>query len=154
MYGIQGVDIRSGIEDQTFSLDSAMRRWVQAGAPPQKLVAGLAFFGRGFAGVNGATPGRTFSSVPWGTTEAGQFDYAHLVDGVLETMQVSYDAIARVPYAYDASTGVWISYDDPASIEEKGRYVERNGYLGVMVWELSNDADGQLLDAAHRGLDG
>lgn len=143
-----------GIEDSTFSVDSTVRRWVAAGASPDRLVVGLAFYGRGYGGVGGSAPGQTFSSIPMGTTEAGMFDYAHLRGGALDGMTVTFDQTARVPAAFDASSGTWISFDDARSIEEKGRYIARNGYGGAMVWELSNDADGELLAAAIRGLAG
>jgi chitinase len=142
-----------GIEDRTFTVDSAMRRWVQAGMPAQQLNTGLAFYGRVFGGVTGASPARPFTSIPMGTTESGQFDYAHLVNGALGRATVSFDAAARVPFAYDATTRTWFSYDNPQSIEEKAAYTRSEGYGGVLVWELSNDASGDpLLRAANRGL--
>jgi chitinase len=143
-----------GIEDPTFSVDSAVQRWQRAGAPADKLNVGLAFYGRGYGGVTAATPGSGFSSVPTGTTQPGQFDYRHLVSDVLPDMRLSFDEAAMVPFAYDPSTDVWISYDNERSIEAKGRYAQERDLGGVMIWELSNDADGRLLAAARRGLIG
>ena len=143
-----------GIEDPTFTLDSAMRRWVAAGAVQSKLNGGLAFYGRGFGGVTTAAPGGTFRSVPMGTSQAGQFDYWHLTTSVLGSMTITFDEQARVPYAFNPSTGVWMSYDDPRSIADKAAYLDANGYGGAMIWELSNDSNSALLDAVARGFGG
>ena len=142
-----------GIEDKTFTVDSGMQRWVAAGAPPRKLAVGLAFYGRGFGGVNSTSPGSAFSSLPMGTSELAQYDFSHLVTDVLTNMIVRFDETAMVPYAYNPSERVWISYDDARSIEEKARYAGRNGFGGAMIWELSNDTEGELLRAALRGLE-
>jgi chitinase len=142
-----------GIEDATFTVDSAMQRWEAAGMPPEQLNVGLAFYGRGFGGVTTAAPGSPYRSVPMGTTEAGQFDYAHLVAGVLDASVERFDPVARVPFAHDPLSGEWYSFDNPHSITEKARYSLDNGYGGVLVWELSNDAPGNpLLRAANLGL--
>lgn len=142
-----------GIEDATFSIDSAMRRWEAAGMPAAQLNVGLSFYGRGFGGVSRAEPGHPFASVPAGTTEPGQFDYSSLRAGALDRATVRFDATARVPYAYDAESKIWYSFDDPRSIEEKARYARVEGYGGVLVWELSNDVESDvLLRAAMRGL--
>lgn len=143
-----------GIEDQTFTVDSAARRWVAAGAAAEKLTIGLAFYGRGFGDVSNPSPGASFGSIPAGTTQPGQFDYLHLAADVLPGMQITFDGSARAPFAYDPTTRKWISYDDARSIEEKGLYVAHNGFGGIMIWELSNDANNELLSAAERGLDG
>jgi chitinase len=142
-----------GIEDTTFTVDSAMRRWVAAGMPPAQLNLGLAFYGRGFGDVTNAVPGSSYGSIPMGTTEAGQFDYAHLVTGVLGASVVRFDQAARVPFAHDPAANVWYSFDDPRSVAEKARYSRDHDYGGVLVWELSNDGpDNPLLRAAHQAL--
>jgi chitinase len=142
-----------GIEDPTFSVDSAMQRWVAAGMPRERLNTGLAFYGRAFGGVADHQPGSPFDSIPMGTTELGQFDYAHLAAGELAGSDIRFDTTARVPYAHDRATGRWYSYDDPRSIEEKARYSLDHDFGGVLIWELSNDADDDpLLRAANRGL--
>lgn len=143
-----------GSEDPTFNVHSALERWQRAGAPAGRLNLGLAFYGRGYGGVATAAPGAHFSSVPAGTTEPGQFDFEHLVSRILPGMQLFFDEVALVPFAFNPSTGVWISYDDERSIEAKGRYARDHRLGGVMIWELSNDADGRLLTAARRGLGG
>jgi hypothetical protein len=56
-----------------------------------------------------------------------------------------------VPWLYNSTAGIFISYDDPQSLAAKTAYVEAQGLGGVMAWELSQD-DGSLLDALYTGL--
>jgi chitinase len=56
-----------------------------------------------------------------------------------------------VPWLYNSDSRIFISYDDPESIAAKAEYVRREGYGGIMFWELGGD-DGSLLRAIHRGL--
>lgn len=87
---------------------------------------GLSFYGRGFGDVGARAPGSSFGSIPAGTTQPGQYDYADLVRNRLPSMTVEF--------------------------EVKARYSVLNDLGGVTVWELSNDAEGRLLTAARRGL--
>ena len=53
----------------------------------------------------------------------------------------------RAPFLWNATTRSFISYDDPLSIREKTAYVRQNRLGGVMLWELSQDREGELRDA-------
>ena len=57
-----------------------------------------------------------------------------------------WEATARVPWLYDATSGNWISYDDPESVRAKMDYVRGQGFGGVVIWELGGD-NGQLMRA-------
>ena len=53
-----------------------------------------------------------------------------------------------MPYLYNPSTGVWLSYDDAISLQTKADYVNNHGLGGVAIWELSgDDARGSLVTA-------
>ena len=80
-------------------------------------------------------------------------DYKALATGFVNTNgYVRYwDEVAKVPWLYNAEKKVWISYDDPQSIQLKGAYIADQHLGGAMFWELSGD-DGALLDALHKGL--
>ena len=56
-----------------------------------------------------------------------------------------------VPWLHEPSSGLFLSYDDPASLLLKKQYVQANGLGGVMIWEMSSDLDDQLLDALITG---
>jgi chitinase len=65
-----------------------------------------------------------------------------------------WDEIAQAPWLWKPASRSFISYDDPTSIAIKATYARDHGLGGVMFWELSQDAGGVLLDAAHGGLAG
>ncbi len=58
---------------------------------------------------------------------------------------------ASVPWLYNSTTGVMISYEDPESMDLKAGYVKDKSLGGVMFWELSNDG-GDLLEAIYKRL--
>ncbi|MGH8140362.1 MAG: glycosyl hydrolase family 18 protein [Steroidobacteraceae bacterium] len=43
-------------------------------------------------------------------------------------------------------------YDDPQSIQIKAQYVKEHHLGGMMFWELSQDAGGELVDVIARNL--
>ena len=58
--------------------------------------------------------------------------------------------MGQVPWI--SGPGWFLSYDDPSSIAAKGRYAREKGLGGAGAWELSQDKQGILLDAAYEGL--
>lgn len=139
------------------NVDSAVRAWRNGGTPADKLVVGMPFYGRGWSGVSGANNGlfQTATGVPPGTWEAGVFDYHDLVTRYIDQPGFTrlWDPTAKVPYLWNASNGVFISYDDPESLAEKARYVKDNGLAGAMFWELSSDTgENALLDSVNVNL--
>ncbi len=135
---------------ERLNASSATQAYVEAGAPSNKVVLGVPFYGRGWAGVADQNHGlyQSFSSLPVGTWEAGVFDYADLEVNYLPTYQRYVHAEAQVPWLYSPQAGVMISYDDPESLTRKAQYVLQHGLGGVMFWELSADtSDSALLDA-------
>ncbi|MFC1406063.1 MULTISPECIES: glycoside hydrolase family 18 protein [Streptacidiphilus] len=64
-----------------------------------------------------------------------------------------FDPAAGEPYKYDAASQTFYSYDSPASVALKGRYVWQQGLRGAMVWSMDGDtADGRLTAALGRSL--
>ena len=148
--------LRTATGDPTpgFTIDSTVTRYLQGGVPPTKLVVGLPFYGRVYGGV-GTTNDGLFQPAPGPVPEEWRTgtDYRSLVrrrpeeNGFRRVLHPE----ARVPFLYNPTTGVWITYDDPESITEKVAYVRARGLGGVMAWELGGD-DGSLVHAVHRAL--
>jgi chitinase len=139
-----------GVKDAAkgFSVADAVDSYLNAGFPAQKLVLGLALYGRGWENVsqtqNGLYQSGTNASV--GTWEKGVFDYTDIKNNYLPTMTRYWDSEAQVPYLYDPARKLWISYDDPQSIKIKVDYITAKGLGGAMLWELSGDRDEELID--------
>lgn len=134
-------------DDHRLNADSAVQSYLDAGVPPTKLVLGVPFYGRGWSGVGATNDGlyQGATGLPTGTWEAGVFDYQDLVQNYLPSYGRHFDAETRVPWLYDPSTRIMISYDDPESLAIKAGYVADHGLGGVMFWELSGDDDADSL---------
>jgi chitinase len=130
--------------------DSAVTQYLVAGVPADKIVLGVAFYGRGFAGV---TPRNKGVKQPYEHFE-GEHSYQELVDKLIgkQGFVRYWDARAQAPYLWNDTSRVFITYDDPQSIAVKARYVLDHRLGGMMFWELSQDRNDELLDAVARGL--
>ncbi|MBL8130231.1 MAG: glycoside hydrolase family 18 protein [Anaerolineae bacterium] len=139
------------------STDAALQGYLAQGVPPEKLVMGVPFYGRGWAGVPAANDGlhQPFTRLPDGTWEPGAFEYGDLAANYVGSAayQRFWNETAQVPWLYNADEGIMISYDDPESLAIKAEYVRQNHLGGVMFWELSHDsADAALLNAIYETL--
>jgi chitinase len=125
--------------------DAAVHQYLRAGVPADKIVLGVAFYGRGFAAVTAVNNG---VNQPYERFE-GEHSYAQLSDKFIGKQgYVRYwDACAQAPYLWNAAARIFISYEDPESIAIKARYALDHHLGGIMLWELSQDRDGVLLDA-------
>ncbi|ORX68568.1 glycoside hydrolase [Linderina pennispora] len=135
--------------------DTTVSDYIRAGVPPEKVVLGIGFYGRGFAHVKheqgrGPVPGLgcPFSGVPKGTWEDGVFDYKALrADQMLANSSYTpyWDDRAQAPVLYSEKECVLITFDDPVSVSWKADYVLRRRLGGVMIWEITQDYNSELL---------
>jgi chitinase len=153
--------LAAGAADPTRALeydtDHAVLGWLAGGTPPEKLVVGLPFYGRGWKGVPPGPAGDGLYQTATGggaqgTYEAGIEDYR-----VLKTLETTYGRHrhpeTRAFWIFDATSGIFWSYDDPAAMSEKAAYIRAKGLGGAMLWELSgDDATGTLITAISDGL--
>jgi chitinase len=141
-----------------FNMDSAVKAYLKAGVPADKLVLGVPFYGRGWGGVKNINNGLYqphAPNPPPGTWEAGVFDYKDIAAKYLGKMARHWHDDAKVPWLFDEKAGIMISYDDPESLRLKAEYVNRTKLGGVMFWELSaDDREASLLNVLHGVLRG
>jgi chitinase len=130
--------------------DGAVSQYAHAGVPVEKIVLGVAFYGRGFAGV---TPVHRGVNQPYARYE-GDHSYAELATRFVgkQGFVRYWDTHAQAPFLWNATSRTFITYDDPQSIGIKARYVIDHRLGGMMFWELSQDRDGELLDVITRAL--
>ncbi len=128
------------------SASEAVERFVDAGVPPEKIVVGAAFYGRGWTGV---APEANGLGQPY-TGESVSYGYADLVDRFVDRNGYHrvWDAEALAPTLWNAETRTFISYEDETSIAAKAEYVRDRGLGGLMWWQHLHDPDERLLDAA------
>jgi chitinase len=136
-----------------FNVDAAVKGYLDAGVPAEKIVVGVPFYGRGWGGVKNVNDGLYqphSPAAPMGTWEAGVWDYKDLAANHVGKMKRHWHDQAKVPWLFDEKKGVTISYDDPQSLKIKAEYVKEKKLGGVMIWELSaDDKEASLLKTLH-----
>ncbi|KAM5345592.1 hypothetical protein ACJ41O_011453 [Fusarium nematophilum] len=120
-----------------FNTDSAVKAYISAGVPAEKIVLGMPIYGRSFEGSSGI--GQPYSGVGQGSWEEGVWDYKVLPKAGAE---IKYDETAQASYSYDASTQEVISFDTPQAVQKKVTYLQSLGLGGSMFWEASSDKEG------------
>jgi chitinase len=129
--------------------DAAVKQYLAAGVPSEKIVLGVPFYGRGFAGVTARNNG---INQPYERYE-GDHSYDELVGKFIGKQGFAryWDEHAQAPYLWNRASRTFISYDDPQSIATKVCYVRARHLGGMMFWDLGSDRNDELLDAIARG---
>jgi len=130
--------------------DRAVRQFLAAGAPADKLLIGVAMYGREFADVQPAHDGLY---QPYGHY-AGGHPWPALKRDFIDRNGYArhWDSAAQAPWLWNPRTHAFISYDDPQSIAAKAAYVKAHHLGGIMYWEQQQDPSGELLDAIWHDL--
>lgn len=142
-----------GVDD---SLAHSVRTFEAAGVPKSKMVAGVAMYGRGFKGVSGPRTGASKAgNYPGAEGAMGYREFAgRLLDAQgrgRQGFQAQRDPVTGGWSLYHSKHRLWMGYDDPRAVLEKGRFAVDQGLAGVFAWELSQD-NGDLLNAMNRGV--
>ncbi|MBN8503677.1 MAG: glycoside hydrolase family 18 protein [Burkholderiales bacterium] len=143
----------SGADD---SLAQSVAHMHRHRVPLSKLVAGVAFYGRGFAGVAEPRPGVARQGL-FPANEDGSIFYKDIARQYLDAQgrgrggfEARFSEAQQAWSLFDAAGQRWIGYDDPRAVAAKARFARELGLAGVFAWELSQD-NGDLLNAMNRG---
>lgn len=139
-------------EPEAPSADGAVRAFVKAGVPVEKIVMGAAFYGRVWretANVNGGLAQKGVS----GEDDFLRFDEVESglcagTDGFREY----WDDEAQAAYASNDHT--FVSFESRRALSCKAAYVKENGMYGLMYWEYGQDAGHTLTDYLFHCLNG
>lgn len=99
------------------------------GIPREKILLGLAFFGRSFDCPEFYRPFK----------RSLQYGYDEIVDLQDSGWAAFWDECAAVPFLRKPDGSAVLSYDDERSVGLKCRYVTDNLAAGVIIWELTQD---------------
>jgi chitinase len=129
--------------------DAAVKQYLAAGVPSEKIVLGVPFYGRGFTGVTARNNG---VNQPYERYE-DDHSYAELSEKFIgkQGFVRYWDERADAPYLWNGTSRTLISYDDPQSIAIKACYVREHHLGGMMFWDLSSDRNDELLNVIARG---
>ncbi len=125
-----------------FSIDYGVNRFVSMGFDKNKIVAGMAFYGKYYTNATKLGASASFNK---------NLHYTVIKNTYLSnsSFQQLWDESAKAPYLLNTTTGEYISYDNPRSIMEKCKYAKTNGIKGVMFWDYSEDTSRDLMQAIY-----
>ncbi|XP_065561191.1 LOW QUALITY PROTEIN: probable chitinase 10 [Artemia franciscana] len=142
--------------------DGGLSYWIKKGAPAEKIIFGIPFYGRSFTlGSSQNTKPRSSIKGPGKkgkfTKEKGFLAYYELCSDLADGGWTEEKDPVGSPYAYKGDQ--WVGYDTEEYIVEKMKYVVENGLGGAMVWAIDLDdyrgvcgSRWPLLRALNRGL--
>lgn len=84
--------------------------------------------------------------------DVGTFEYDVLKKDYVPKMKNYFDKDAYVPYLYDSSTGIWISYENNKSIDRKVQYIKDKDLRGAFLYDLSCDRHADLINIVYEGI--
>lgn len=139
------------------SVADTIRVYKERGASMEKLVVGIAFYGRVYTLSGAATTPKGVGST--NVVQSGNhITYTDIITKyynnptVKARMIYHYDTNSCAPTIYDPATNTVISFDDPNSIDAKCKYVWNYDLAGIMYWENGEDTTDILLKAINKGM--
>ena len=116
-----------------FTYPKTLRYWHETqGFPLDKILMGIAGYGRGFKAAN------------WGDKTTGDSQYPEISYRDLDALighgwTREWDADAHAPWLLSADKTDRISYDDPQSVADKAAWMKQQGMPGFFIWEMSQE---------------
>jgi len=126
------------------NVDYIVRKYIELGADPAKLILGMPLYGHGFT-LNDANKHDLYDlanqPIPAGpfTQQPGTWGYNEICDRFISDpgWNIVRDPFYQAPYAYKGN--LWIGYDDEESMKAKAQYATYMGLGGAMVWSIETD---------------
>jgi chitinase len=120
--------------------DYAVRGFLQAGVPAEKIIFGVPFYGKGWQGVKDVNHGLYQPATAPAQTGGSNRELKDLSEA-----DRKYSSKAVTCTVWSNST-FW-SYDCPQALHKKMSYIRHHHLGGVMFWELSQDS--QDMESLH-----
>ena len=125
----------------------SVQRYLDGGVPAQKLVVGIPLYGRGVQGVADVNRGlfQRHRGPAHGTWGDEMFSFRDLTRNYFDRYPCYWDDVAKAGWLFaPQENGLMISFEDRRSAGLKADYVRCAGLGGIMVWELTLDAPGEV----------
>lgn len=144
----ENTPLYAGPSDRTayqrnLNADSAIRYWIQKGAPKTKLNLGIGTYGRSFtlksASNNGVGASTTGPGQPGPyIQESGYLGYNEICEALVAgKLEQHWNAEQKSAYAFQGDQ--WVGYDNIEAVKIKAQYITSNGLGGAMVWAIDTD---------------
>lgn len=132
-----------GTNDYYYTCDYAVKYWNQKGMPKEKMVMGMAAYGRGWT-LESSTPGQGMGAKAKGAAqqqlysgEAGMILYYEILDLLASGGVAKKDEATKTMYIQKGDQ--WFSYENPDTISDHANYIVNNGLKGGMFWAIDTD---------------
>lgn len=138
--------------EKKFNASDAAKFYAECGVDKSKLIIGSPWYSRGWGGVEAGPNGDGLFQKATGYYRGGLDDTSTPQPGgqepwfkIKNSMEnqggyVKYfDPVSYVPYLYNATSKVFLTYEDEKSLTERCNLVKKNGYGGIIVWDISGD---------------
>jgi chitinase len=134
------------------NVDATVQAYLDAGVLPHKITLGMPFYGRGWTTASTDNNG-LYQKLTQGDISGTAYTYQNLLDNYIgkNGYERYWSYGAKVPWLYNPTKQVFITYEDPESITYKADYVIEHYLGGAMIWHLSSD-DGTLLQTLYDEL--
>ena len=123
-------------DGDAFSYPKALQYWRETqGFPADKILMGLAGYGRGFRAPD------------WGAKSTGESQYPEIsyadIQGLIgHGWTREWDAQAHAPWLLSDDGSQRISYDDTRSASDKADWMKQQHLAGFFIWELTQEEVG------------
>lgn len=125
------------------SVDSGVKTFVAKGVPKEKIIIGLAFYGKMFTTTSMGSASQAPKTILY--TEI----FNKYLPKIGTSVEYYFDSVAKAPYLVDKANGTLISFDDKESVKLKCKYAQENKLGGVMIWEIGEDQTYTLLSEVY-----
>jgi chitinase len=126
------------------STEASVTNFLAAGIPASRLGIGVAFYGDVWTGGSDGSgnsmtnPREGWSSAPTNYTVT----YNQIISSNFAAGDFNYDAVAQAPWIGVGGRGLnnlFVSYDNPRSVQARISYARNRALGGVIIWELTQD---------------
>lgn len=126
------------------STDNTVNLFIKAGVPVEKLVIGVAFYGRKWRGVQAEKGGNGLHRMAktTGGTSLRYDEIEALIADKKSGYRRYWDEHAQAAWAFNGKD--FISYEDELAVVKKAEYAKARGMYGVMYWEYALDSRHEL----------
>ncbi|MGN7297842.1 glycosyl hydrolase family 18 protein [Ferdinandcohnia sp. SAFN-114] len=134
---------------KTWSVDKAVTAYLDAGVPAEKIVMGVPFYGYRYDVTSSENNGLR---QPYEGSGSATYSRIMRDDYLNNGYKRFWDEGTQTPYLFNAEKSIFITYDDPESMQIKANYIRERGLGGAMIWEVSQDHGIDLLDSLYQVL--